>query len=199
MYAALRRPPSSPPAAAADQVDADRLSWAIEDECCARAERPIIFGGFQKERYFRAAEERWNELARISRSTIVFADFDAPLESTGGSPFVHLPEDCGDAPGVDGRLRRARLPRATDGVGAARAVRRTDRKRLFEAIWTVEPAVVRDGARTCAQVALQLGHEDAAPLLYELAENPPPPPLELQNATSLLNRVVAYVDSLHRR
>nr|MBA2444224.1 MerR family DNA-binding transcriptional regulator [Nocardioidaceae bacterium] len=35
------------------------LSWAIEDECCARAERPVVFGGFQKERYFRAAEERW--------------------------------------------------------------------------------------------------------------------------------------------
>ena len=47
-----------------------------------------------------------------------------------------------------------------------------DRQRLFEAIWTVEPAVVRDGARACAQVALQLGHAEAAPLLYELARQP---------------------------
>src|SRR4051794_22596137 len=37
------------------------LSWAIEEECCARAESPLIFGSFQQERYFRAAEERWTE------------------------------------------------------------------------------------------------------------------------------------------
>ena len=69
-----------------------------------------------------------------------------------------------------------------------------DRQRLFEAIWTVEPAAVRDAARACAQVAQQLGHPEGAPLLYELAEDPPPPPAGLLAATSLLNRVVAYVD-----
>jgi hypothetical protein len=69
-----------------------------------------------------------------------------------------------------------------------------DRRRLFEAIWTVEPAAVRTAARACAQVAMQLGHSEAAPALYELAENPPAPPAELLKATSLLNRVVAYLD-----
>ncbi|MEJ7727146.1 MAG: hypothetical protein WKH47_09035, partial [Actinomycetes bacterium] len=49
-------------------------------------------------------------------------------------------------------------------------------------------------ARACAQVALQLGHSEAAPLLYELAENPPAPSVELLKVTSLLNRVVAYLD-----
>ena len=53
------------------------LSWAIEDECCSRAERPMIFGAFQKEPYYRAAEERWTELARVARSTMVFAEFSA--------------------------------------------------------------------------------------------------------------------------
>jgi len=43
-------------------------------------------------------------------------------------------------------------------------------------------------------VAVQLGHPQGAPLLYELSENPPPPPLELLRANSLLNRVVAYLD-----
>jgi len=172
------------------------LSWAIEDECCARAERPIIFGGFEKERYFRASEERWTELARIARSTIAFAEF-APSGESSSVTLLHLPEDspmrrewtvvC-DAPDYPALLTAWELP----GQSAV-----PDRRRLFEAIWTVEPQVVRDGARACAQVALQLGYEDAAPLLYELAENPPPPPVELQNATSLLNRVVAYVDSLH--
>ena len=68
---------------------------------------------------------------------------------------------------------------------------RPDRQRLFEAIWTVEPAAVRDAARACAQVAQQLGHPEAAPLLYELADDPAPPPVALQQAASLLNRVVA--------
>jgi MerR family transcriptional regulator, light-induced transcriptional regulator len=70
----------------------------------------------------------------------------------------------------------------------------SDRERLFEAIWTVEPAALRTAARTCAQVALQLGYFEAAPLLYELARNPPAPTVESFNATSLLNRVVAYLD-----
>ena len=71
------------------------LSWAIEDECCARAERPMIFGAFQKERYYRAAEERWTELARIARSTMVFAAFDEePRAGRGHHVFVHLPEDA---------------------------------------------------------------------------------------------------------
>lgn len=51
------------------------MSWAIEDECCALAETPMIFGAFQEERYYRAAEPRWHELARVARSTMVFARF----------------------------------------------------------------------------------------------------------------------------
>ena len=46
-------------------------------------------------------------------------------------------------------------------------------------------------------MALQLGYQDAAPLMYDLAENPPAPPAELLNATGLLNRVVAYVDGIN--
>ncbi len=170
------------------------LSWAIEDECCARAESPIIFGSFQHERYFRASEERWTELARIARSTIVFANFASSTESAAGTSLVHLPVDAPirrewavvcDAPDYPALLTAWELP----GQSTV-----PDRQRLFEAIWTVEPAAVRLAARTCAQVALHLGHAAAAPLLYELAGNPPAPPVELQRAMTLLNRVVAYVD-----
>ena len=80
------------------------LSWAIEDECCARAERPIIFGSFQEHRFFRASQERWTELARIAHSTTVFADFaDAP-ESVGGHDPGAPPGPSPDAAGVGGRL-----------------------------------------------------------------------------------------------
>ena len=171
------------------------LSWAIEDECCARAERPIVFGAFEHERYFRAAEARWRELARTSRSTIVFAAVSDGAGPREGVSLVHLPEDAPmrrewavvcDAKDFPVMLTAWELP-AQSMV--------PDRDRLFEAIWTVHPGAVRDAARICAQVAVQLGHHDAAPLLYELAENPPAPPVELLNAAGLLNRVVAYVDA----
>lgn len=172
------------------------LSWAIEDECCARAERPAIFGSFQHERYFRASEERWSELARISRSAIAFAEFAEGAEPRGGTTLVHLPADAPmrkewavvcEAPDFPALLTAWELP----GQSTV-----PDRQRLFETIWTVQPGAVRDAARTCAHVALQLGHRDAAPLLYELAENPPAPPPELLNVSGLLNRVVAYVDAI---
>ncbi len=173
------------------------MSWAIEDECCARAEKPMIFGAFQVERNYRRAEERWNELARVARSTMVFAEFDEEPTDTGSTTFVHLPEDAPmrrewavvcDAPDYPAMLTAWELP----GQSTV-----PNMKRLFESIWTVEPPVVRDAARACAQVAQQLGHPEGAPLLYELADNPPPPPPELTRAASLLNRVVSYVDRGH--
>jgi len=170
------------------------LSWAIEDECCSRAEKPMIFGAFQKESYYRAAEERWAELARVARSTMVFAGFPAEPRDVDGTTFVQLPPDAPmrrewavvcDAPVYPAMLTAWELP----GQSAV-----PDKQRLFECIWTVEPAAVRDAARSCARVAQQFGHGEAVPLLYELADNPPPPPPEVRQATSLLNRVVAYVD-----
>ena len=174
------------------------VSWAIEDECCSRAERPMIFGAFQKEGFYRAAEERWAELARVARSTMVFAELSSdpqdPQVQGTSTTLVALPPEAPmrrewavvcDAPDYPAMLTAWELP----GQSTV-----PDRQRLFEAIWTVEPAAVRDAARACAQVAQQLGHPEGAPLLYELADNPPPPPVELLQATSLLNRVVAYVD-----
>jgi DICT domain-containing protein/predicted DNA-binding transcriptional regulator AlpA len=173
------------------------MSWAIEDECCARAEKPMIFGAFQEERFYRAAQERWTELARVARSTMVFAGFPDPAAGSspaGGTTFVVLPEDAPmrrewavvcDAAQYPAVLTAWELP----GQSTV-----PDGQRLFEAIWTVDPAAVRDAARACAQVAQQLGHPEAAPLLYELADAPRPAPVELLQAASLLNRVVAYVD-----
>ncbi len=173
------------------------LSWAIEDECCARAERPMVFGAFQKQHYYERAMSRWTEIARSARSTMVFADFPEEPVPVPGTTFVRLPEDAPmrrewavvcDAPDHPAMLTAWELP----GQGSV-----ADSQRLFESIWTVEPGAVRDAARSCAQVAQQLGHEDAVPLLYEMADNPPPAPDELLQAASLLNRVVAYVDRAH--
>ena len=70
-----------------------------------------------------------------------------------------------------------------------------DKQRLFECIWTVEPGAVRDAARTCAQVAQQFGHDEAR---RRCSTSSPrtrhPRRWSCWQATSLLNRVVAYVD-----
>ena len=138
------------------------LSWAIEDECCALAETPMIFGAFQKERYYRAAEERWTELARVARSTMVFAQFEQqPLLVAGRTSFVDLPDDAPMRREYRGlrRPHHAALLTAWELPGQS-SVR--DKDRLFEAIWSVEPAAVRS-AVACAQVAVQLGHAEAGP------------------------------------
>ena len=85
------------------------LSWAIEDECCSRAEQPMIFGAFQKEHYYRAAEERWAELARIARSTMVFAAFSQePDRSTARRSWT-----CRRTRRCGGSGRSSATPRTT--------------------------------------------------------------------------------------
>jgi DICT domain-containing protein len=170
------------------------ISWAIEDECCARAQQPMIFGGFQKETWYRKAEERWTELARIARSTMVFASFSGEPPTVERTTMVHLPDDAPmrrewavvcDAADYPAMLTAWELP----GQSTV-----PDGQRLFESIWTVDPAAVRDASRACAQAAQQLGHPEGARLLYDLADNPPPASREVLQAASMLNRVVAYVD-----
>src|ERR1035438_10246765 len=51
------------------------LTHAIEDECCARAQRPVLMGAFQRDRFYRAARPRWADLAGTAEQTVVFADF----------------------------------------------------------------------------------------------------------------------------
>ncbi len=65
------------------------LSWAIEDEFCARADAPVLFGAFQEQRFYRPSAPRWNELARVARSTMVLADF--PERCRRGRPGTSHP------------------------------------------------------------------------------------------------------------
>jgi DICT domain-containing protein len=175
------------------------LSWALEDEFCARADAPVLFGGFQEERYFRPSAERWRELARVARTAMVFADFPAATSgqpSDAGPLRVPLAADAPmrrewlvvcDAPDLAACLSAWELP----GQSTV-----PDRHREFEAMWTIDPRAVRDAARVCARVAQQEGVGDAAPLLHHLAEDPGATVVDVLGATTLLNRVVAYVDRL---
>ena len=171
------------------------LTWAMEDECCARAQRPLLFGAFQEERFYGQAEARWRELARTARSAVVFADFGAAHGTgrDGGVATVHLPDEAPmrrewslvcDAPDHAALLAAWELPGQSDVP---------DRDRVFEAIWTLEPQAVRDAARVCARLSDLLDPASRHDWT-ELAAAAPEPSDDLRAATSLFQRLVAYVD-----
>ncbi len=180
------------------------LSWALEDECCAQARRPTLFGAFQEERYYDPAAKRWAELARVARATFAMADFPAEAATgngTGGNGVrrpirVPLAADAPmrrewavvcDAPDLPAALAAWELP----GQSTVR-----DRDRIFESVWTLDPRAVRDAARVCARVAQDAGCAEAGPVLYELADDPVASTTDIVAATTLFNRIVAYVDRL---
>lgn len=173
------------------------LSWAIEDECCAVADTPILFGAFQRGGYYTPSAPRWAELARVARSAIVFADHWGDTADEASGPIRAPLAD--DAP-----LRRewAVVCDALDSTACLSAwelpgqTSVPDRQRLFEAVWTVDPVAVRDAARVAAHVAAGAGVLAARPLLYELADTPAPRITTPTGVTALFNRVVAYVDRL---
>ncbi len=175
------------------------LSWAIEDECCARAERPVIIGSFQEGRYFEAAAPRWDELARVAGSTLALADFGGRRTSPDrGAVRVHLGDTAPmrrewavicDAPDLPAALTAFELPGQQDVK---------DGERIFESLWTLDPRAVRDASRVAARVAHEAGAPEAGPVLYALADEPPRTSTDIAAATNLFNRIVAYVDRFGR-
>ncbi len=174
------------------------LTWAIEDECCARAHRATIFGGFQEERYYRRAEPRWKELARVSRAAVAMAAFRSAPDGEQRPARVHLADDspmrrewvvvC-DAMDLPVVLSAWELP-GQQSVA--------DGDRVFESVWTIDPRAVRHAARVCARIAESAGSPQvaalAAELTQELAGDPPPLSPDPADAASLFARVVSYVD-----
>jgi len=170
------------------------LTWALEDECCARAQNPWMFGAFQHEQFYRQAQPRWHDLARTSRGAWAMAQFTEPAPPVAGAPVeVSLPESSPMtrewslvclAPDLPAALAAWELP----GQGGT-----PDGDRLFESLWTLDPVAVRNATRACARLVGSLGHDASAAL--EAADDPrPPAAVDPQQATALFNRVLAYVD-----
>jgi MerR family transcriptional regulator, light-induced transcriptional regulator len=174
-----------------------RLSWAIEDEFCARARPGSVYGFFQREQFYRSAADRWAQIALLSGRAYAFAEFGGELpesRAVGGPHLVDLPPRhvmtrewvlvC-DVAATPAALVAWELP----GQAAA-----DDTERSFEAIWSVDPVLVRDAARACAAVAASLGAPDAAEA-ERRASGPPEAAVDPLGVTSLFNRVLAYADA----
>ena len=169
------------------------LSHAIEDECAARAERPLLFGSFQRERFFRSAEARWRELARTAELAVVFADFSERRDPDDGP--AEIPIDRSDPLGREWSLvcdapdysacLSAWEPPGQDGIN--------DFDRMLETIWSVEPNVVRTAARISQGLAARTAPDLVEPVERRLDATPPPAGEEFRLVSALTNRMVAYV------
>jgi len=165
------------------------ISRAIEDECCARAQRPVLVGGFQTDRLYRQSEHRWQELARTAAATLVYADFPDGRRTVGNVVESPLPHDSA--------LRRewavvCDAPDATACVvGLERLGGRRTSNRWFEAIWSVDPVVVRSATEIAATLAGPAGVE----LRTSAAQTAAHRPTDIWNrVAALTNRIVSDLD-----
>ncbi len=165
------------------------ISRSIEDECCAQAERPVLIGCFQRQRFYQRSARRWRELARTAAIAVVFADFAAdrvtrrgPIELAlaGDAPLLREWAVVCDAPNAAGCLAGFERPATASGE-----------RRRFEAVWSVDPDVVRDAA--AIGLALVRQHDvaiDVSTTTQAAADQS----ANMRRATAVTNRIVAYLD-----
>lgn len=169
------------------------ISRAIEDESLAAAERPVVLATFQRERFYRHVERRWEELARTARLAVVLADFPAadmplwkPIE-VPIAPDVPLVREWAlvvDAPGYAACLSAWEIPDQEEVA---------DHDRLFETIWTVEPDAVREAARVLLRTAVANGPELLGNAERLLDDVPPARADAVRQLNALTNRMVGYI------
>lgn len=185
-----RRPEISPSSLSKTAVL--QISHAIEDEYLARATSGLVFGCFQRERFYRGAERRWRELARTAELAVAVADFseirrpaaapsEVPLELR--QPLAREWTVIIDAPGARACLSAWEQPRQE---------RVPDRARRFETLWSFEPEVVRTAGEVCAELLWKLAPEIARRLPEPGAEAALGAD-ELRFASALAQRIVAYL------
>ena len=173
------------------------ISRAIEEETLSRAAAPVIISAFQRERNYRAVEHRYRAMARTAEAVVVFADFDR-LDAPAGAP-AEVPLEVGDALGNEWAV-------VIDAPGYAACLvawerplpagdRVADRERSFEAMWTLDPRVVRRAAQVGASLLRRSDDALGARLEALLADRPLAMEQPAPALTSVTNRIVGYLDA----
>ena len=129
------------------------LARAIEDEALSRGQRMILFGSFQQERFYRQAQPRWRELARTADAAVVFADFPRLRTPRGEPAEVPVPREHPLNREWSVVCEGEDFAVCLTGWESPDRAGRGDGGRCFEALWSVEPDVVREAARICAALA----------------------------------------------
>jgi MerR family transcriptional regulator, light-induced transcriptional regulator len=187
VFGALRHALPEVPPAALSRRGMLMLSRAMEDEIAGRADQPILIGAFQHERFWRASEARWRNLATTAKAAIVLAALRRPrrgdslwevrIEPT--TPIAREWVVLCDSPTFSACLAGVELPDAAE--------------RTFEVLWTTEPIVVRDVAQIAADIAST--HAPALDAIVKAALQAPAVTNydSVRTTTALTNRVVAYM------
>lgn len=172
------------------------LTSAIEDECLAQARRPVLIGAFQRARFYRQSEERWQELARTAERTVVFADFGAPCAPEDRPAEIPLATDspvrrewvlvC-DSPGFSACVAGWELP---SPAGTS------DHDRRFETVWTLDPPAVRAATRVGIALVQQADPGLSDQLTASLADVAGRASSDLVRATALFSRIVDYTQRI---
>jgi len=167
------------------------VTAAMEDEC--------LMGAFQLAHFYRQSESRWRELDRTAKGTVVFADFARDHDVAGHPREVALPADspvlrewvlvC-DAPGFSACVAGWELP---SPPGTA------DRSRRFETVWTLDPGSVREATKFGIALLHRTDPEQADGLAASLSDSAGAPSADLQRATALFARIVAYTQDAFGR
>jgi MerR family transcriptional regulator, light-induced transcriptional regulator len=166
------------------------ISRAIEDECCSRAPRPLLFACFQRERFYRSVEQRWKTVAASAERAIVLADFsrvrrpklapaEVPIDQT--DPMTREWVVVCEAPQFSACITGWERPPVPG------------ERRLFETIWTIEPDVVREAARVCCDLVARRAPALVAELRGRLADNPAGPARDqVRAAVAVASRISVY-------
>jgi MerR family transcriptional regulator, light-induced transcriptional regulator len=195
LYGVLVGGESPPPSQLLSKRTLIAVSRAIEDETISRAAAPVVIAAFQSEHNYRAVEHRYRAMARTADAVLVFADF-AGLGGGGEEPVeVPLGRSDGlgnewavvvDAPGYGACLLAWEQPRAGEGP---------DLERQFEAIWTLDPRVVRRAAQVGATLARRADAALGERMDGLLAERPLALEHPAPGLTAVTNRIVGYLDA----
>lgn len=173
------------------------LSRAIEHETLARAAAPVLFGAFQRERFYREVEPRYRRMTAQADAAAVFADFPAVRDEPGRPVEIPVARDDAlgnewavivDAPGYAACLLAWEQPGVTEPGDP------DDMTRRFEAIWTVDPHATRRAAHVAARLAGRAAPEAGKRLEELLADRPLAMESPAPALTALTNRIVAYLE-----
>jgi DICT domain-containing protein len=172
------------------------VSRAIEDAAAAHT-GSVVIGAFQEPRFWDPAGERWQRLAASADVAVALAAFPGTERQgrvwrVGLDPATPVAREW--AVVVDGEAFGACLV----GVERTDPGRRTDRRRRFEAVWTVEPAVVREAARAGAAIAAARAPDLGRILGARLAPPPCATEASLRLATTVTNRILHHVERRRR-
>lgn len=168
------------------------VAHALEQEIAGRVREPVLFGGFQTDRFLAPALSRWEQLAEVARACVVFADPGGRTVATDGVELVTIDHA---AP-----LREEWVVVCDDDAFACVLSAweipglelDDDGDRIFDLVWSVEPEPTRVAARTCARLAQQAGTPGADRLVHELAAEPVAR-ANVRTTWQVATRVLAYL------